>query len=112
MLILFGQVTPTGIARFLPGHTVIKAKDRGWDTLTNGKLLSEAERAGFDLLLIADKNMRFHQNLAYSGLHVTRCAKRGCQSGAYFCSGSSCRQGPAARAGGRDSRHNGQLDLP
>ena len=64
MLILFDHVTPRGIARFLPGHTVIKAKERGWDTLTNGDLLAEAERAGFDVLLTADKNMRYQQNLA------------------------------------------------
>jgi hypothetical protein len=63
MLILFDHVTPRGIARFLPGHTVTKAKDRGWDTLTNGDLLAEAERAGFNVLLTADKNMRYQQNL-------------------------------------------------
>jgi hypothetical protein len=63
MLILFDHVTPGGIARFLPGHTVLKAKDRGWDTLTNGDLLTEAERAGFEVLLTADKNMRYQQNL-------------------------------------------------
>jgi hypothetical protein len=63
MLILFDHVTPSGIARFLPAHTVTKAKDRGWDTLTNGDLLTEAERAGFDVLLTADKNMRYQQNL-------------------------------------------------
>ncbi len=63
MLILFDHVTPSGVARFLPGHSVTKAKDRGWDTLTNGDLLAEAERAGFDVLLTADKNMRYQQNL-------------------------------------------------
>src|SRR5271157_4394403 len=63
MLILFDHVTPSGIARFLPGHSVTKAKDRGWDRLSNGDLLAEAERAGFDVLLIADKNMRYQQNL-------------------------------------------------
>jgi hypothetical protein len=63
MLILFDHVTPRGIARFLPGHAVTRAKDRGWDTLTNGNLLAEAERAGFDVLLTADKNMRYQQNL-------------------------------------------------
>ena len=63
MLILFDHVTPRGIARFLPGHTVTKAKDRGWDTLTNGDLLAAAEGAGFDVLLTADKNMRYQQNL-------------------------------------------------
>jgi len=63
MLILFDHVTPSGIARFLSGHTVTKAKDRGWDTLTNGDLLVEAESAGFDVLLTADKSMRYQQNL-------------------------------------------------
>jgi alkanesulfonate monooxygenase SsuD/methylene tetrahydromethanopterin reductase-like flavin-dependent oxidoreductase (luciferase family) len=63
MLILFDHVTPAGIARFLPGHTVIKAKDRGWDTLSNGDLLKAAEEAGFDVVVTADKSMRYQQNL-------------------------------------------------
>ena len=63
MFILFDHVTPAGIARFLPGHRVTKAKDRGWDTLTNGDLLAEAERAGFEVLLTADKNIRHQQDL-------------------------------------------------
>ncbi len=63
MLILFDHVTPKGIARFLSGHTVTKAKDRGWDTLSNGDLLAVAEQAGFDMLVTADKNMRYQQNL-------------------------------------------------
>jgi hypothetical protein len=62
MLILFDHVTPSVIARFLPGHSVTKAKDRGWDTLSNGDLLTAAEQAGFDVLLTADKNMRYQQN--------------------------------------------------
>ena len=63
MLILFDHVTPKGIARSLSGHTVTKAKDRGWDTLSNGDLLATAEQAGFDVLVTADKNMRYQQNL-------------------------------------------------
>ena len=63
MLILFDHVTPRGVARCLTGHTVTKAKDRGWDKLTNGDLLTEAERADFDVLVTADKNMRYQQNL-------------------------------------------------
>ena len=62
MLILFDHVTPRGVARSLKGHTVTKAKDRGWDKLTNGDLLAEPERAGFDVLVTADKNMRYQQN--------------------------------------------------
>ena len=52
MLILFDHVTPGGIARFLPGHTVTKAKDRGWDTLTNGS------RPRHLLLLIIENRRR------------------------------------------------------
>jgi hypothetical protein len=64
MLILFDHVTPRGIARFLPGHTVTSAKERGWDRLTNGDLLAEAERAGFEVFVTADKNIQYQQNLA------------------------------------------------
>ena len=63
MLILFDHMTPAGIARFLSGHTVTKAKDRGWDRLGNGDLLTAAEDAGFDVLVTADKNIRYQQNL-------------------------------------------------
>lgn len=63
MRVLFDHVTPRGIARFLTAHNVTVAKQRGWDTLTNGDLLAEAERAGFDVLLTADKDMRYQQNL-------------------------------------------------
>jgi hypothetical protein len=63
MLILFDHVTPKGVALSLPGHTITKAKDRGWDTLSNGDLLAAAESARFDVLVTADKNMRYQQNL-------------------------------------------------
>ena len=64
MRILFDHSTPAPLSSFLPGHTVTEARDRGWDTLTNGDLLAEAERAGFDILLTADKNIRYQQNLS------------------------------------------------
>src|ERR1700674_3494195 len=63
MLILFDHGTPRGIVRFLPGHTVMRARQRGWDRLSNGDLLDEAERAGFELFLTADKNIQYQQNL-------------------------------------------------
>jgi hypothetical protein len=64
MLILLDHGTPRGIARSFPGHTVKQAKEQGWDTLTNGELLTAAERAGFQVLLTTDKNIRYQQNLA------------------------------------------------
>ena len=68
MLVLFDHSTPAPLSSYLLRHTVTKAKDRGWDRLTNGDLLAEAERAGFDVLLTADKNMRYQQNLAGRGI--------------------------------------------
>ena len=64
MLILFDQGTPSPLRPFLQGHTVKKTIDLGWNRLTNGELLTEAEAAGFDLLLTTDKNIGHQQNLA------------------------------------------------
>jgi len=64
MLILFDHGTPKGLARALPGHTVITAQARGWDKLSNGALLNAAEEAGLDLLLTTDRRIRYQQNLA------------------------------------------------
>jgi hypothetical protein len=63
MRILFDHSTPAPLAPYLSGHIVTKAKDRGWDKLANGDLLAEAEKAGFEVLLTADNNMRYQQNL-------------------------------------------------
>jgi hypothetical protein len=64
MLVLFDHSVPAPLSPYLTGHTVTEARVRGWDTLTNGDLLAEAERAGFDVFLTADKNIRYQQNLA------------------------------------------------
>jgi hypothetical protein len=63
MRVLFDHGTPAPLISFLAGHTVTKAKDRGWDSLSNGDLLNAAEAAGFDVLLTTDKNIRYQQNL-------------------------------------------------
>ena len=48
----------------LPDHEVHTAAKFGWGALENGALLQAAETAGFDLLIICDKNLRYQQNLA------------------------------------------------
>jgi len=57
MLVLFDHSTPAPLTSYLIGHTVTEARDRGWDRLSNRDLLAEAELAGFDVLLTADKNI-------------------------------------------------------
>lgn len=64
MRILFDHSAPYKLARHLEGHSVSTAEECGWDQLENGDLLAAAEKAGFDLLLTADKNMRYQQNLS------------------------------------------------
>ena len=64
MLILFDHGTPAPLLAFLKDHTVKKTKELGWDTLSNGELLNVAEKAGFEVLLTTDKNIRYQQNLA------------------------------------------------
>jgi hypothetical protein len=63
MLILFDHGTPKGLARALPGHTIITAQARGRDKLNNGALLNAAEEAALDLLLTTDRRIRHQQNL-------------------------------------------------
>jgi hypothetical protein len=70
MLVLFDHSVPSPLSSYLIGHTVTEARNRGWDTLSNGDLLTEAERAGFDVFLTADKNIQYQQNLAGRRLAV------------------------------------------
>ena len=64
MLVLFDNGTPRTLARFLiERHSVTEARARGWHELENGKLLSVAEAAGFEVLVTTDKNLRYQQNL-------------------------------------------------
>jgi hypothetical protein len=81
MLILFDHGTPAPLSTFLTGHTVQKAKDMGWDTLSNGDLLKAGEAAGFEILLTTDKNIQYQQNLTGRKIALVVLANpRGCQS--------------------------------
>jgi predicted nuclease of predicted toxin-antitoxin system len=61
--VLFDQNVPRPLARFLKAHDVAFARDLGLVEVKNGKLLSAAEAASFDVLLSGDKTMRHKQNM-------------------------------------------------
>lgn len=61
--ILFDHNIPIGLRGLLINDEVTLAREMGWAQLGNGALLLAAERAGFDLLLTADKNLKYQQNL-------------------------------------------------
>jgi hypothetical protein len=62
-LILFDQNTPRQLRRALVGHEVRTALQMGWDSLANGELTVAAENGGFDVMVSADQNLRYQQNL-------------------------------------------------
>lgn len=63
MRILLDESLPRPISRFLVGHDVSTVAREGWTSLTNGALLREAATR-FDVMLTADQNLEFQQNLA------------------------------------------------
>jgi hypothetical protein len=75
MLILFDQATPFPLRKFLPGHVIKTAYQQGWSTLLNGDLLRVAEESGFDLLLTADKNLAYQQNLSNRKIAIVALGK-------------------------------------
>ena len=64
MNILFDQGTPVPLRRYLAEHRITTTYERGWASLANGHLLAQAERAGMDLLITTDQNLRYQQNLS------------------------------------------------
>ena len=48
----------------LTGHTVITAQYQGWAGKSNGDLITLAETVGFDVLVTADKNLSYQQNMS------------------------------------------------
>jgi len=70
MLILFDHSTPAPLRYALKGHAIVEAVERGWERLVNGALLDAAESAGFELLVTADKNLRYQQNLSKRAIAI------------------------------------------
>jgi len=60
--ILFDHCVPRPLRRELLGHETKTAREMRWEGLKNGKLLGEAQVAGFDVFLTVDQNIRYQQN--------------------------------------------------
>lgn len=64
MKILLDECVPAQVRHAFPEHEVATAQEMGWRGLKNGDLLAAAENAGFEVFILADKNLRYQQNLA------------------------------------------------
>lgn len=69
MKVLFDQGTPVPLRRYLRSQ-VKTVYELAWNTLQNGALISQAEAAGFDVLVTTDKNWKYQQNLSQRRLAV------------------------------------------
>ena len=63
MRILLDECVPEQVRNAFTHDTVSTVKEMGWRGLKNGKLLEEVQVSGFDVFIVADKNIRFQQNL-------------------------------------------------
>ena len=63
MRVLLDESLPRPLGRLLTEHTVRTVAEEGWSGLENGELLRTAA-ARFDVLLTADQNLEFQQNVA------------------------------------------------
>jgi len=61
--ILLDNCVPIGLMHFIENHEAVHASQRGWETLSNGNLLTAAESDGFDAVVTVDKSFSFQQHL-------------------------------------------------
>ena len=61
--ILLDHNVPIGLRKVLVGHDVTLAREIGLAQVGNGALIDAAERAGFEVLITADQNLSYQQNL-------------------------------------------------
>lgn len=64
MRVLLDECVPVQVRHALLDHEVASVPKLGWGSISNGDLLDAAEQAGFAPFIIADKNLRYQQNLA------------------------------------------------
>ena len=67
MRILIDESVPRHLKQLLSEHAIYTVQDMGWAGIKNGALLAKAN-AEFEVLLTADRKLRFQQNL--SGLDL------------------------------------------
>src|SRR4051794_8439221 len=62
MKVLFDVNVPQPLRRKLSAHEIVTAQELGWGELENGDLIRAAELK-FDVLITADQNLKYQQNL-------------------------------------------------
>jgi len=61
--ILLDESVPVQVRNALVGHVVSTVSGLGWKGMENGALLAAIEQTDIAVFVIADKNLRYQQNL-------------------------------------------------
>jgi predicted nuclease of predicted toxin-antitoxin system len=62
MRLLLDENLPKRLKLDYPDHEIYTVRDKGWNGIKNGELLTLLTRDGFDALLTFDKNLQHQQN--------------------------------------------------
>ena len=73
--VLFDEDVPKQLRRDLAEYDIRTVQEQGWSSLKNGELLRVASD-GFDVLLTADKNLQYQQNIARFDIGIVVLALR------------------------------------
>jgi predicted nuclease of predicted toxin-antitoxin system len=77
MRLLLDHNVNSRYGRLLPGHEVSHTYKMGWEELLNGELITAAETAGFEVIITADKNLQYQQNLSGRKISIIVLNARG-----------------------------------
>ncbi len=72
--VLLDHCIPRPFRDFVTNCSVSTAAEMGWEQLKNGELLAAAEQGGFEVLITADKNLQYQQNLAARRIAIIELA--------------------------------------
>ncbi len=64
MRVLLDECLPRKLKFSFPGHECLTVPEAGLGGIINGRLLTEAERLGFDVLVTIDQGFQYQQNLS------------------------------------------------
>ena len=70
MRVILDECVPRPLKRYVAGHEVTTAQERGWAGLKNGPLLRLMREAGVGAFVTTDRNLEYQQNVAAAGFAV------------------------------------------
>ena len=63
MKFIFDENVPLPLGKFFPNYTLSTIQKEGWSGIGNGEIM-ELINGRFDVFILADKNLRYQQNLS------------------------------------------------